>query len=202
MHESDSRAKRTRPPFADADPDACGALLCGVAAGDPHAFEKLYRGQGPILLAAILRVVRNRSLAEEVLQDVFAEIWADCSRFDPDNGTGRGWLITICRRRAIDRVRSVQAQQDRDYTQGVKEAHASAEDVQRLALNHVESARAATALRELPKDQATAIALAYYQELTHAEIAAHLDVPLGTVKTRIRDGMKRLRAHLGVADGL
>lgn len=202
MHESDSPVGKSRPPTEEAEADICSALLRGVAAGDPDAFEQLYRQQGPILLAAIIRVVRNRSLAEEVLQDVFAEVWADCSRFDAAAGSGRGWLITICRRRAIDRVRSVQAQQNRDYTQGLKEAHASEPDVQHLALEHVESARAATALRELPKDQATAIALAYYQELTHAEIAAHLNVPLGTVKTRIRDGMKRLRAHLGVADEL
>lgn len=201
MHESRSSADPPRVADATGGGDACGKLLRRIASGDVAAFEALYADQGSILLAVALRVLHNRSLAEEVLQEVFAAVWSDCSGFDPDRGTGRAWLTTMCRRRAIDRVRAVQAQQDRDYTEGVRAGHSEVPDASSTALDRVESARAATALRGLPEDQARAIALAYYQELSHREIAARLEVPLGTVKTRIRDGMRRLRADLGVADG-
>lgn len=201
MHEPRSPADPPRVADATGGGDACGKLLRRIASGDVAAFEALYADQGSILLAVALRVLHNRSLAEEVLQEVFTAVWADCSGFDPDRGTGRAWLTTLCRRRAIDRVRAVQAQQDRDYTEGVHVAHSEVPDASSAALDHVESARAATALRELPEDQARAIALAYYQELSHREVAERLGVPLGTVKTRIRDGMRRLRADLGVADG-
>ena len=151
------------------------------------------------MLAAVLRIVRNRSLAEEVLQDVFTDVWRRCSAFDPLRGTGRAWLMTMCRRRAIDRVRSVQAQQDRDFAEGVKEAHQESSDLGDDVVEHLEAARAATALKALPARQAEAIALAYYHDLSHAEIARRLDVPLGTIKSRIRDGMRQLRVQLEVA---
>ena len=189
----------TRPQRASGD--ACGSLLLRVQGGDEQAFEQLYRHLAPMFLATILRVVRNRSLAEEVLQEVFTEVWTNPTRFSPQVGTGRAWLTTMCRRRAVDKVRSVQAQQDRDFTEGSRHARDVEPDIQTEALNHAESARVATVLQKLPAEQATAIAMAYYQELSHSEIATTLDVPLGTIKSRIRDGMARLRAHLGVADG-
>lgn len=183
-----------------ASTDPCGDLLLRVTEGDEHAFEELYRSHAPVLLATILRVLRNRSLAEEVLQEVFTEVWTGSDSFRPQIGTGRAWLTTMCRRRAIDRVRSVQAQQDRDFAEGVRTAHEVVPDVQTEALKHAESARVVTFLRTLPAEQGTAIAMAYYDELSHSEIASALDVPLGTIKSRIRDGMARLRTHLGVAD--
>lgn len=180
--------------------DVCGSLLLRIQQGDEGAFESLYREQAGILLATILRLVRNRSLAEEVLQEVFLEVWTKSKTFDPEYGTGRAWLTTMCRRRAVDRIRSVQRQQDRDFTAGVKEVYELEPDIQAQVLDHVEAVRLNTALRQLPAEQATAIAMAYYQDLTHSQIAAVLDTPLGTIKTRIRDGMKRLRAHLEVND--
>lgn len=188
-----------RHPHASGD--TCGELLLRVKNGDERAFEQLYRHHASIFLATILRVVRNRSLAEEVLQEVFTEVWTNPSRFSPQAGTGRAWLTTMCRRRAVDKVRSVQAQQDRDFAEGSRHARDVEPDIQTEALNHAEYARVATVLQKLPAEQATAIAMAYYQELSHSEIATTLDVPLGTIKSRIRDGMARLRAHLGVADG-
>lgn len=180
--------------------DACGELLARIQRSDERAFEELYRQHAAILMATILRVVRNRSLAEEVLQEVFVEVWTNCRSFHRDKGSGRAWLTTMCRRRAIDRVRSVQAQQNRDFTEGIKQVHEVEPDIQTEALNQAEAARVHTALRDLPSDQAAAIAMAYYQELSHREIASALDAPLGTIKSRIRDGMKRLRALLEVAD--
>ncbi|GAB3190746.1 sigma-70 family RNA polymerase sigma factor [Nesterenkonia suensis] len=181
-------------------PDPCGQLLVRTAGGDSAAFEELFRLQGSVLLSVIVRIVRSRALAEEILQDVFAEVWEDCSRFDPARGSGRAWLVTICRRRAIDRVRSVSAQRERDTAHGEHQLRQTAPDVQHEALENIESARAARAVERLPEDQARAIALAYYRGMTHVEIADHLGVPLGTVKTRIRDGMRRLRSSLGVTD--
>lgn len=95
--------------------DPCGDQLVRIAKGSAGAFEELFAAQSRILMAVILRIVKSRSLAEEVLQECFTEVWTRCSGFDPDRGTGRAWLITLCRRRAIDCVRSVQAQQDRDF---------------------------------------------------------------------------------------
>ncbi|PRZ17549.1 sigma-70 family RNA polymerase sigma factor [Nesterenkonia sandarakina] len=201
MHETGSPGSAADgaqlPLRAPADP--CGALLLKIQQGDEQAFEQLYRDQSSILLATALRVLRNRSLAEEVLQEIFTEVWVNCHSYRAQAGSGRAWLTTMCRRRAIDRVRAVQAQQNRDFTQGVKEAHVLEPDVQDTVLTQVEAARAQTALQTLPEEQATAIAMAYYQELSHSEIARRLDVPLGTVKSRIRDGMRRLRAQLGGA---
>ncbi|MGQ7787837.1 sigma-70 family RNA polymerase sigma factor [Nesterenkonia sp. PF2B19] len=188
------------PPASLGGPDPCGELLVRTASGDAQAFEELFRGQGSVLLAVILRIVRSRALAEEILQDVFAEVWEDCSRFDPGRGSGRAWLITVSRRRAIDRVRSVSAQRERDTAHGEGQLRQESPDVQYEALENIESARAARAVQGLPEDQARAIALAYYHGMTHVEIADHLGVPLGTVKTRIRDGMRRLRTSLGVTD--
>jgi RNA polymerase sigma-70 factor, ECF subfamily len=184
----------------DTDLDVCGALLVRIQHHDEQAFETLYRQHGSILLATILRLVRNRSLAEEVLQDVFFEVWTRAEAFRPEAGSGRAWLTTMCRRRAIDRVRSVQAQRNRDFAEGVKGLHEVEPDIQTEVLSHVEAIRLNTALRQLPAEQSTAIAMAYYQDLSHTKIAAALDVPLGTIKSRIRDGMRRLRAQLEVSD--
>ncbi|GAA1182801.1 sigma-70 family RNA polymerase sigma factor [Nesterenkonia xinjiangensis] len=200
MLEPEDRPTRRGPNPPSAGPDPCGELLVRTAAGDTRAFEELFRSQGSVLLAVILRIVRSRALAEEVLQDVFAEVWEDCTRFESSRGSGRAWLVTISRRRAIDRVRSVSAQRVRDTAHGERQLHETAPDVQHEALENIESARAARAVKGLPEEQARAIALAYYRGMTHVEIADHLGVPLGTVKTRIRDGMRRLRSSLGVTD--
>lgn len=198
MGRSGSAADGAQIPV-DGSADPCGDLLLRIQQGDERAFEQLYRDQGSILLATALRVLRNRSLAEEVLQEIFTEVWINAKSYRPNAGSGRAWLTTMCRRRAIDRVRAVQAQQNRDFTQGVKQAHEHEPDVQDSVLTQVEADRARTALQRLPEEQATAIAMAYYQELSHSEIATRLDVPRGTVKSRIRDGMRRLRAQLGGA---
>ena len=147
-------------------------------------------------MAVILRIVRSQSLAEEVLQECFTEVWTRCSGFDPQRGTGRAWLITLCRRRAIDCVRSVQAQQDRDYADGLRTSAEEGEQVEQTVIDRSESDRIATALKILPPDQAQPIVMAFYQGLTHAEISENLTVPLGTIKSRIRDGMKKLREEL------
>ncbi|WP_166975010.1 sigma-70 family RNA polymerase sigma factor [Brevibacterium atlanticum] len=179
---------------APADPS--GDLLVRIARGDRDAFEQLFTDQSRILMAVILRIVRSRSLAEEVLQDCFTEVWTRCSGFDPERGSGRAWLVTLCRRRAIDCVRSVQSQQDRDFADGMKTTAEAGEQVEQTVIDRAESDRTVSALKILPDEQATPIVMAFYQGLTHAQISENLEVPLGTIKSRIRDGMKKLRDEL------
>lgn len=178
------------------DGDRCADLLTGISAGDESAFEALFREYGAVMLAATVRIVRDRSLGEEILQDCFTEIWRRASSFDAARGTGRGWIITLCRRRAIDRVRAVQAQRDRDWAQGVGQLGAVGEPAEDTAVAQDEALRTVTALRDLGEPHASTIALAYFRDMSHAQISQELDVPLGTVKSRIRDGMTRLRTML------
>lgn len=176
--------------------DPCGRLLVQIAAGDRDAFEELFVSQSPILMAVIMRIVVSRSLAEEVLQECFAEAWARSGSFDPSRGTGRAWLVTMCRRRAIDCVRSVQASRDRDVADGLRSAAEVGEEVEQTVIDHAESDRTVSALKLLPTDQAQPIVMAFYQGMTHAQISERLGVPLGTIKSRIRDGMRKLRKEL------
>lgn len=179
--------------------DPHGHLLLRIASGDRGAFEELFVAQSRILLAMILRIVRSQSLAEEVLQECFTEVWTRCSGFDPERGTGRAWLVTLCRRRAIDCVRSVQAQQDRDFADGLRTSATAGEQVEQTVIDKSESERTVIALKILPEEQGRPIVMAFYQGLTHAQISENLKVPLGTIKSRIRDGMKKLREELEVS---
>lgn len=176
--------------------DPSGDLLMRIAGGDRSAFERLFTDQSRILMAVILRIVKSRSLAEEVLQECFTEVWTRCSGFDPERWSGRTWLITLCRRRAIDCVRSVQSQQDRDLADGLRSSAETGDQVEQTVIDRAESVRTVTALKVLPPEQSTPIVMAFYQGLTHAEISENLKVPLGTIKSRIRDGMKKLRDEL------
>ena len=177
-------------------PDPSGDLLLRIAAGDRSAFDELFTTQSRILMAVILRIVKSRSLAEEVLQECFTEVWTRCSGFDPARGTGRAWLVTLCRRRAIDCVRSVQSQQDRDLADGLRTSAEAAEGVEQTVIDRAESDRTVSALKILPEEQSRPIVMAFYQGLTHTQISEDLKVPLGTIKSRIRDGMKKLRDEL------
>ncbi|SDR94716.1 RNA polymerase, sigma subunit, ECF family [Brevibacterium siliguriense] len=176
--------------------DPSGDLLLRIAAGDRSAFDELFTTQSRILMAVILRIVRSRTLAEEVLQECFTEVWTRCSGFDPARGTGRAWLVTLCRRRAIDCVRSVQSQQDRDFADGLRTSAEAVEEVEQTVIDRAESDRTLSALKILPEEQSRPIVMAFYQGLTHAQISEDLKVPLGTIKSRIRDGMKKLRDEL------
>ncbi|WP_210603715.1 sigma-70 family RNA polymerase sigma factor [Brevibacterium oceani] len=181
-------------PADSADPG--GVLLIRIADGDRSAFEELFTTHSRILMAVILRIVKSRSLAEEVLQDCFTEVWTRCSGFDPSRGSGRAWLVTLCRRRAIDCVRSVQAQQDRDVADGLRTTVAASDQVEQTVIARAESDRTVSALQVLPDEQAEPIVMAFYQGMTHTQISENLQVPLGTIKSRIRDGMKKLREEL------
>ncbi len=174
-------------------------LLLATARGDQQAFAAFYDRLSPLVHGVVRRVVRDPAQSEEVSQEVFVEIWRTAVRFDADRGTARTWALTMAHRRAIDRVRSEQAARDR--TQRVVDSeHARAYDeVSERVEVGFEHDQVRTALGTLTDLQREAVQLAYYQGYTYREVAELLDTPLGTIKTRMRDGLIRLRDALGVS---
>lgn len=188
------------PAPAPADP--LGSLLKAVAAGDRGAYGEVYDAVAGLVYGIVLRVVRDPAQSEEVAQEVMLEVWRRAEQFDPDRGSVRGWVATMAHRRAVDLVRSVQASRNRSEAYGVEAAGAPAFDTvaEEVADRHEHDA-VRRALDELTPTQRESIELAYYEGLTYREVAERLGAPLGTVKTRMRDGLLRLRTVLGVDDG-
>ena len=173
-------------------------LLALSARGDETAFAQLYDETSARAYGLAVRVVRNPSLAEEVTQEAFLEIWRTASRYDPARGSALSWLLTIVHRKAVDRVRSVEASTRRD-TNYQRTNHAVEHDsTAEAAQASMEARRVRAALDSLTEVQRQALELAYFKGYTHSEVATMLDLPLGTAKTRIRDGLIRLRDTLGV----
>lgn len=176
--------------------------MARVLRGDELAFAELYDAVSPLAFGVIRRVLRDPSQSEEVLQEVMVELWRTAARFDPERGSVTTWLATMAHRRAVDRVRSEQSSRQRTERdqQGVAlVAPDVGDEVTETLHREVERQRVARALDRLTDTQRQSIELAFYGGHTHAEVARLLDVPLGTVKTRIRDGMIRLRDGLGAA---
>ncbi len=172
------------------------ALFARVQQGDQGAFAELYDAIAPAVFGAVQRVLRDPAMSEEVTQEVFVELWTSAARFDPSRGSVSVWAVTIARRRAIDRVRSEQAQRNRLERVGHRSplAEAPVDDVVVAALD---AEAVAGALADLPPDQRQVIELAFIHGHSHADIAEHLGLPLGTVKGRVRGGLQRLGATLG-----
>lgn len=178
--------------------DHVGDLLQRIAAADQAAFARLYDLLSPRVFGLVLRVLVDRAQSEEVLQEVFLEVWQSAARFAPNRGQGRSWVLTIAHRRAVDRVRSSQASTDRDVRIGFRDLDVAHDGVAEQAELRIEGERVATALSTLPEAQREALTLAYYGGYSQSEIAALVGAPLGTIKTRMRDGLSRLRAEMGV----
>ncbi|WP_426593653.1 ECF RNA polymerase sigma factor SigK [Cellulomonas sp. McL0617] len=205
----------SRPPGPAADPVAPGrgpvprlledrpataeALLAAVAAGDDTAFAALYDALGRSVFGTCLGVLRDPDHAAEVAQEVWVEVWRQAPRYDAGRGSARTWALTLAHRRAVDRVRSVQSQRDRDQ----RDLDLSAERPFDVVADEVESALEQTRVRDclgtLTSTQREAVVLAYYGSRTYREVADELSAPLPTVKSRIRDGLLRLRDCLGVS---
>jgi len=174
------------------------ALLKQAARGDRGAFAAVYDATAARVHGLVLRVVRDRAQAEEVTQEVFLEVWRQSSRFDPALGSALAWLMTIAHRKAVDRVRSADSAARRDQTYHQANQMPDHDVTAEAAQASLEARRVRAAVRDLTDVQREAIELAYFGGYTHTEVAALLDLPLGTAKTRIRDGLIRLRDTIGV----
>ncbi len=182
--------------WSSLDEELLADLMAHVADGDQAAFAQVYDRLAPAVFGVARRVLRDSAQAEEVAQEVFVEMWRHASRFDGTRGSVRSWAVTISHRRAVDRVRSEQAHRMRHVRTGavIGLAEPTPEDT---AVEREERRRAVGALDTLTEVQREALELAFYDGLTHVQIADHLGVALGTVKTRIRDGLIRLRGVMG-----
>jgi RNA polymerase sigma-70 factor (ECF subfamily) len=171
------------------------ALVQSIAAGDQLALHALYERAHRPVFTLIMRMTANRETAEELTIDVFHDVWRRASRYDAANGTVLGWIMNQARSRAIDRLRfeSRQKRSDRGDLQPLGEVAADPRDVLELR-EQAEALR--TALATLTPDERQAIETTFFAGLTHAEAAAQLKQPLGTIKTRIRSGLHKLRLAL------
>ena len=190
-------------PSGEVSPEGAGApdlaeLLRRSARGDESSFALLYDATAARVHGLVLRVVRDPAQAEEVTQEAYLEIWRTAARFDASRGSALSWLMTIAHRKSVDRVRSAEAAHRRDATYHREAAPVDHDVTVEAATASMEAGRVRQALNTLTLSQREALELAYFGGYTHTEVASMLDLPLGTAKTRIRDGLIRLRDAMGV----
>lgn len=178
-------------------PDDEGLLLA-VARGDHDAFEALYDRFAANVFGVVRRTLRDPSQSEEVTQEVFVELWRQAARFDPERGRASTWILTFAHRRAVDRVRAEQSRRDRTDRVAAREHRREHDEVAESVELRLEHQQVRAALEVLTPLQREAVELAYYRGLTYREVAEQLGAPLGTIKTRMRDGLIRMRDALGV----
>ncbi|WP_121751266.1 sigma-70 family RNA polymerase sigma factor [Streptomyces sp. E2N166] len=174
-------------------------LMHAVACGDTDAFAGLYDAVAPAVLGVVRAVLRDVAQSEEVAQDVLVEVWRTAPRYRPERGSVTNWILTLAHRRAIDRVRSAEASAVRDHRAAVLDQTPEYDEVSEEVEHRLEREQVRRCLRALTDLQRQSVTLAYYRGLTYREVAEQLSVPLGTVKTRLRDGLIRLRDCLGVS---
>ncbi|MEU6815575.1 sigma-70 family RNA polymerase sigma factor [Streptomyces sp. NPDC046860] len=180
-----------------AEPDL-QQLLHEVALGDQEAFASVYDTVSGSVLGVVRAVLRDQAQSEEVAQDVLVEVWRTAPRYRPDRGTAINWILTLAHRRAVDRVRSVEAAAARDTKAALLDRTPEYDEVTEQVESRLEQEQVRRCLRTLTDLQRQSVTLAYYRGLTYREVAEALALPLGTVKTRLRDGLIRLRDCLGV----
>ena len=174
-------------------------LLNSVATGDQLAFGELYDRMQPRVLGLAMRILRDSGHAEEVAQEVFLEVWQFARQYDGSKGSATGWILRKTHSRAVDRVRSAQARKMREARIGIRDLHEPTDDIVDTISLRLDSRRVELALGTLPEPQRQAVALAHLGGYSHSEVSAILKVPVGTVKTRIRAGIGRLREELAAA---
>jgi RNA polymerase sigma-70 factor (ECF subfamily) len=174
------------------------ALLASASRGDESAFAELYDLTTARVFGLVRRVVRDPAQAEEVTQEVYLAVWRESARYEPSRGSPIGWILTIAHRRAVDRVRASESARERDTRFAVLDEGPAFDVVVETVTASLDSVRVRRALAMLTDVQREAITLAYFGGYTYKEVSELLDVPLGTIKTRMRDGLIRLRDTLGV----
>ncbi|MCZ3386640.1 MAG: ECF RNA polymerase sigma factor SigK [Actinomycetia bacterium] len=193
MRELPSDAPEESSPRRELDP-----LLLRVAKGDDGAFAELYDVVTPAVFGLARRVIRQAEQAEEVAQEVLLEVWQQAPRFDPGRGTGFAWVMMMTHRRAVDRVRSAQSSIDREARVGQRSLAREHDEVVEVVEGRLEAEAVRECIGTLTDLQRESVTLAYFGGLTYSEGATRLGTPLGTIKTRMRDGLIRLRDCLGV----
>ncbi|MFG2944098.1 sigma-70 family RNA polymerase sigma factor [Streptomyces adustus] len=173
-------------------------LLYEVALGDQEAFTAVYDVVAGSVLGVVRAVLRDQAQSEEVAQDVLVEVWRTAPRYRPERGTAINWILTLAHRRAVDRVRSVEAAAARDTKAALLDHQPAYDEVTEEVETRLEQEQVRRCLRTLTELQRQSITLAYYRGLTYREVAESLALPVGTAKTRLRDGLIRLRDCLGV----
>ena len=170
-------------------------LLAAIARKDETALAELYDRYRVILFGVLIRILTSREEAEDVLQEVFLQVWRRAGDFDEKRGRPFTWLVTLARSRGIDRLRSLAAK-ERVALAGAREPSEQVSDAVADAFASEQRTLVTTALAQLPEEQKRPLTLAYFEGLTQSEIAAKLGAPLGTVKTRMRTGLMKLREVL------
>jgi RNA polymerase sigma-70 factor (ECF subfamily) len=179
-------------------PERLEDLLVQVARGDQRAFEQVYARVSAPVFGLVRRVLRDPAQSEEVTQEVLLNVWKSASRFDEKQGSGMAWVMTMAHRRAVDRVRSEQSASDRHNRLGRRDMEPAYDEVVEAVEARLEREAVKKCMGSLTELQRESVTLAYYGGYSYREVAELLEVPLGTVKTRMRDGLIRLRDCLGV----
>jgi RNA polymerase sigma-70 factor (ECF subfamily) len=173
-------------------------LIRQVARGDADAFDAVYDQVAATVFGIVRRVIRDPAQSEEVTQDVLLEVWQSAAKFDPGRGSAVAWVTTLAHRRAVDRVRSVQKEADRERR--IAAAAVPYDEVAEAVESSLERERVRRCLGSLTELQRESVTLAYYGGYTYSQVASLLGVPDGTIKTRMRDALIRLRDCLGVSE--
>ncbi|MER7056962.1 MULTISPECIES: sigma-70 family RNA polymerase sigma factor [unclassified Streptomyces] len=174
-------------------------LIHEVALGDQDSFAAVYDAVAGSVLGVARAVLRDQAQSEEVAQEVLVEVWRTAPRYRPERGTVVNWILTLAHRRAVDRVRSVEAAAARDHRAALLDRTPEYDEVTEQVETRLEREQVRRCLRTLTEIQRQSVTLAYYRGLTYRQVAEALALPLGTVKTRLRDGLIRLRDCLGVS---
>jgi RNA polymerase sigma-70 factor (ECF subfamily) len=191
-----SRSSRTPAVPGEArEARSVEVLLLGVSHGDVQAFTELYARSAPRVYGLVRRVLLDEEMSAETVQDVFLALWQGAAaRFDPALGPGMSWITTLAHRRAVDKVRSEESHRVRNMRWGIRNRDADYNGIADTVIQQAETEMVRACLGTLSTVQNEAIHLAYYEGMTYVQVADHLGVPVPTAKTRIRDGLKRLRS--------
>ena len=189
---------KSKPPVAE---QHWAAVVQSIATGDQAALLALYEMAHRMVFTLIVRITANRETAEELTVDVFHDVWRRASRYDPANGTVLGWIMNQARSRAIDRLRFDSRKKRSDSREGPPQTEEVAADPRDVLELREQGERLRAALLALTPDERQAIEATFFAGLTHAEAAVRLNLPLGTVKTRIRSGLHKLRHALSAEMG-